>query len=168
VNEWKPDVVIRRMTLDDLTAVMRIDSLSLPTPWSERNFRYELIENPASQLLVAERSGKDAQILGFIGFWMLVDEAHISTIAVDPDHRRSGIGELLLRGAMQMAVPLGATLMTLEVRQSNFGAINLYAKQGFQITGRRRQYYRDNQEDAILMTLNNLREKITAMDGGGA
>jgi ribosomal-protein-alanine N-acetyltransferase len=168
VNEWKQDVVIRSMTLEDLSAVMRIDGLSLPTPWSERNFRHELIENPASRLLVAEGSRKDAQILGFIGFWMLVDEAHISTIAVDPEHRRRGIGTLLLHGAMQMAVPLGATLMTLEVRHSNFGAINLYAKQGFQITGRRRQYYRDNQEDAILMTLNNLREKITAMDGGGA
>jgi ribosomal-protein-alanine N-acetyltransferase len=168
VNEWKSDVVIRRMTLDDLPAVMRIDHLSLPTPWSERNFRHELIENPASQLLVAECSEKDAQILGFIGFWMLVDEAHISTIAVDPDHRRRGIGELLLCGAMQMAVPLGATMMTLEVRQSNFGAISLYAKQGFQVVGRRKQYYRDNQEDAILMTLNNLREMMTAMDGGGA
>ncbi|HEY69979.1 MAG TPA: ribosomal protein S18-alanine N-acetyltransferase [Anaerolineae bacterium] len=156
------------MTLDDLSAVMRIDGLSLPTPWSERNFRYELIDNPASQLIVAERSGDDAQILGFIGFWMLLDEAHISTIAVDPDHRRRGIGELLLRGAMQMAVPLGANMMTLEVRQSNSSAISLYAKHGFQVVGLRRQYYRDNQEDAILMTLTNLREKMTAMDGGGA
>jgi ribosomal-protein-alanine N-acetyltransferase len=161
-------VVIRSMTLDDLPAVMRIDGLSLPTPWSERNFRHELIENPASQLLVADRSGKDSQILGFIGFWMLVDEAHISTIAVDPDHRRRGIGELLLLGAMQAAIPLGATMMTLEVRESNFSAINLYTKQGFQIVGRRRQYYRNNQEDAILMTLDNLRERMAAMDGGGA
>ncbi len=155
------------MTLDDLTLVMHIDGLSLPTPWSERNFRYELLENPASQLLVAEASGKEAQVLGFIGFWMLVDEAHISTIAVHPDHRRRGIGELLLRGAMQMAIALGANLITLEVRQSNIGAINLYAKQGFQVVGRRREYYRDNHEDAILMTLTNLREKTTAMNGGG-
>ena len=167
MKAWKPDVVIRRMTLEDLPVVMHIDGLSLPTPWSERNFRYELIENPASQLLVAEASGKDAQVLGFIGFWMLVDEAHISTIAVHPDHRRRGIGELLLRGAMQMAIALGANLITLEVRQSNVGAINLYAKQGFQVVGRRREYYRDNHEDAILMTLTNLREKTTAMDGGG-
>ena len=167
MKAWKPDVVIRRMTLEDLPVVMHIDGLSLPTPWSERNFRYELIENLASQLLVAEASGKDAQVLGFIGFWILVDEAHISTIAVHPDHRRRGIGGLLLRGAIQMAIPLGANMITLEVRQSNIGAINLYAKQGFQVVGRRREYYRDNHEDAILMTLSNLREKMTAMDGGG-
>ena len=161
------EVVIRRMTLDDLAAVMHIDGLSLPTPWSERNFRFELIQNPASHLLVAESSREGAQILGFIGFWMLVDEAHISTIAVHPDHRRCGIGELLLSEAIQTAMPLGAALMTLEVRPSNVAAINLYTKHGFQIVGQRKQYYRDNQEDAILMTLTNLREEPAA-DGGGA
>jgi ribosomal-protein-alanine N-acetyltransferase len=160
------EVVIRRMTLDDLTAVMHIDGLSLPTPWSENNFRHELIKNPASHLLVAEGSAKDAEILGFIGFWMLVDEAHISTIAVHPNHRRRGIAELLLHAAIQTALPLGAALMTLEVRPTNSAAINLYTKHGFQIVGRRKRYYRDNQEDALLMTLNNLRE-MPAMDGGG-
>jgi len=153
-------VTVRGMTPDDVPAVMVIDRLSLRTPWSERSFQYELTENPASCLLLAEREGGIPKIVGFIGFWMLIDEAHISTIAVHPDCRRQGIGGILVREAIRQAIERGAELATLEVRQSNQGAISLYQKYDFEFTGRRVGYYRDNQEDAILMTRRDLQEKV--------
>lgn len=159
-------VIVRGITLDDVPAVMEIDRLSLPMPWSERSFHYELTENPASCLMLAEREGETPQIVGFIGFWMLIDEAHISTIAVHPDCRRQGIGGMLLLEAIRQAVARGAELVTLEVRQSNQGAIGLYQKHDFEFEGRRVRYYRDNREDAILMTRSDLREKVSAVDGG--
>ncbi len=166
MNEDLQPVVVRRMTMSDVPAVMEIDRMSLPTPWSERSFHYELAENPASCLLLAEQQGEITEIVGFLGFWMLVDEAHISTLAVHPNHRRKGIGGELLLEAIREAVTMGAEIVTLEVRQSNQSAINLYHKHGFDVVGRMVRYYRDNQEDAILMTLKDLRETIAAADGG--
>jgi ribosomal-protein-alanine N-acetyltransferase len=95
-------------------------------------------------------------ILGYIGFWYIVDEAHISTLAVHPSERRTGIGEGLLLHAMEDAESLGAEVVTLEVRGSNQPAIMLYQKFGFEIVGRRPRYYKDNGEDAILMLLKDL------------
>jgi len=97
---------------------------------------------------------------------MLIDEAHISTIAVHPDCRRQGIGGMLVREAIRQAMARGAKLATLEVRQSNQDAISLYQKHDFECVGRRDRYYRDNQEDAILMTRRDLQEKVSAADGG--
>jgi ribosomal-protein-alanine N-acetyltransferase len=166
VIENSQPVFVRGITLDDVPAVMEIDRLSLTTPWSERSFHYELTENPASCLILAERERDVTQIVGFIGFWMLIDEAHISTIAVHPDCRRQGIGGILLLEAIRQAIERGAELVTLEVRQSNQGAISFYQKHGFEFVGKRVRYYRDNQEDAILMTRRDLRERVSAADGG--
>jgi ribosomal-protein-alanine N-acetyltransferase len=96
-----------------------------------------------------------------VGFWFIVDEAHISTIAVHPDFRQHGIGEILLQWALREALHLDAQLVTLEVRVSNHKAINLYEKYGFEVVGRRAHYYRDNNEDALLMT------RINSDDSGG-
>jgi ribosomal-protein-alanine N-acetyltransferase len=166
VIENSQPVIVRGITLDDVPAVMEIDRLSLPTPWSERSFHYELTENPASCLLLAEREGEVPQIVGLIGFWMLIDEAHISTIAVHPDCRRQGIGGMLLLEAIRQAIARGAELASLEVRQSNQDAVSLYQKHGFEFVGRRVGYYRDNQEDAILMIRRDLQENVSAADGG--
>jgi ribosomal-protein-alanine N-acetyltransferase len=156
------------MVLDDLSAVLTIDRMSFPTPWSERSYRFELERNPASRLFVAESMGQDEYgIVGFVGYWLLVDEVHISTIAVHPDHRRMGIGEKMLINALEHAIGSGATLATLEVRVSNQAAVDLYHKHGFQIVGRRSKYYRDNNEDALLMTLTNLRHRLRTKSGGG-
>ena len=154
------EVVIRAMTLEDLPAVMEIDRLSFPLPWPERSFRYEVLENPASNMLVAGLPGsEDHRPIGFAGFWLIVDEAHISTIAVHPDWRRTGVGAELLVAVLDLADRLGAEMATLEVRVSNEAAVNLYRKFGFRIVGRRPRYYRDNDEDALLMTLRGLRHR---------
>jgi ribosomal-protein-alanine N-acetyltransferase len=91
-------------------------------------------------------------ILGYGGFWIMADEAHISTIAVRSEHRRRGVGELLLVAMMDRATELNAEVMTLEVRVSNTTAQNLYRKYGFHQVGLRRGYYSDNREDALIMT----------------
>ena len=157
-----PDgVSLRAMTVEDVPAVAAIDRLSFPLPWSENSFRSDLTTNPAAHLLVAEHTtGGTRRIAGYAGYWLVVDEAHLSTLAVDPALRRHGIGERILREAMRQAVRQGADLMTLEVRVSNDAARRLYAKLGFRDVGRRPHYYKDNLEDAILMTRDGLAEAV--------
>ncbi len=141
----------------DIETVIEIDRLSFSLPWSTRAYRLELTENPAAHLYVAViKKHTNEYILGYIGFWYIVDEAHISTLAVHPSERRTGIGEGLLTHAMEDAESIGAEVVTLEVRSSNQPAILLYQKFGFEVVGRRPRYYQDNGEDAILMTLSDL------------
>lgn len=94
----------------------------------------------------------ERQVVGYSGFWYILDEAHVSTIAVHPDWRGQGVGERLLVAMLEQALDLGAVTATLEVRVSNTPAQNLYRKYHFEVVGRRRRYYRDNGEDALLMT----------------
>jgi ribosomal-protein-alanine N-acetyltransferase len=95
-------------------------------------------------------------IVGFVGVWLLPDEAHIVTIATRESHRGRGIGEQLLISAIELAQEQGQPLVTLEVRVSNHAAINLYEKYGFEEVGRRRNYYSDNHEDALILTINSV------------
>ncbi len=95
-------------------------------------------------------------IVGFIGLWMLPDEAHIVTIAVRESHRRRGLGELLLITAIHLAQAKGQAMMTLECRVTNDAALALYRKYGFQEVGRRPQYYSDNREDALILTIDSV------------
>jgi ribosomal-protein-alanine N-acetyltransferase len=95
-------------------------------------------------------------VVGYGGFWMLYDEAHISTLAVGLEWRRRGIGELLLLTMLERAVDLQAEVTTLEVRTSNILAQNLYHKYRFQMVGLRRRYYSNNNEDAFIMTVENI------------
>jgi ribosomal-protein-alanine N-acetyltransferase len=136
-------------------------------PWPERSYRYELTKNPASNLLVAEIDGAiPAEVIGFIGCWLVADEVHISTIAVHPYHRRQGVGEKLLLAVLGWAVDRGAQIATLEVRVSNQTAIDLYKKQGFIFEGKKTGYYRDNNEDAYQMILEGLPSWYTERCGG--
>ena len=93
-----------------------------------------------------------APVVGYAGFWVMVDEAHISTVATHPQWLRQGIAQLLLIAMTERAAEIGARVMTLEVRVSNMGAQTLYRKFGFEVVGRRPQYYSDNREDALIMT----------------
>jgi [ribosomal protein S18]-alanine N-acetyltransferase len=143
---------IRRMKLDDVPAAHEIDVLSFSLPWPERSFRFELTENPTSRGWVAEKDGKVAAMLVL---WFIVDEAHIATIAVHPDFRRQGIGEQILLSALKAVQDEGARRAFLEVRAGNLAAQAMYKKYGFEVAGVRRGYYRDNNEDALLMNLEN-------------
>jgi ribosomal-protein-alanine N-acetyltransferase len=147
---------VRAMKMTDLRTVLDIDHLSFPLPWSERTYRYEIKENPSSYMYVVEiHEGRNLRVVGYVGFWFIVDEAHISTLAVHPDYRGHGIGELLLQTAINRAEKLNVRIVTLEVRISNQIAINLYRKYDFEVVGSRPRYYRDNNEEALLMTREN-------------
>ncbi len=164
------------MTEDDLDAVMAIEEMAFSLPWSARAYRYELKENDAAHLFVVRPRPSSAlssapvrllgrlrhrlgrvpihrmPLLGYACLWMVVDEAHISTIAVHPEWRRRGIGSLLLDTLLRHAQDQEAQVVTLEVRVSNTAAQALYATWGFQAVGRRRRYYSDTGEDALIMT----------------
>jgi len=158
VIETPQALTVRPMGLADIPSVRSIDHLSFALPWPESSYQYELSANRVSHMLVAEaESGGTLEVVGYIGFWLIVDEAHISTLAVHPDWRGQGIGRLLLRRGLNLAAESGAQLATLEVRRSNQAAIQLYREFGFSIVGRRPRYYRDNDEDALLMTLDEIR-----------
>lgn len=147
------NVLVRRMTLEDVPAVHEIDTLSFSLPWPERSFRFEIKENPSARGWVAEADGRIAAMLML---WLVVDEAHIATIATHPDFRRQGIGEQILLHALRAALAEGARRAFLEVRLGNTAAQTLYKKYGFNVDGRRPKYYRDNNEDALLMSLEGL------------
>jgi [ribosomal protein S18]-alanine N-acetyltransferase len=150
------NLLIRRMTLDDLPVVIQIDQISFSLPWPERSFRFELTENIASRCWVVE---VDERVVAMLVGWLLVDEIHIATIATHPNFRRQGIGRKLLSYALLRAQEEGAQTSFLEVRESNFAAQEMYRQFGYEATDRRRRYYKDNDEDAILMTLKSLRRE---------
>lgn len=150
---------IRRMTLQDVPVVTALDQISFSLPWPERSFRFELTDNQASRCWVAE---VDERVIGMIVGWLLVDEMHIATIATHPDCRRQGIASRLLSHTLLRAMEEGARSSFLEVRESNLAAQEMYRKFGYEVVGRRKRYYRDNDEDAILMSLGSLnRERLS-------
>jgi ribosomal-protein-alanine N-acetyltransferase len=151
-------VSVRPMREQDLQQVQAIDRLSFSMPWPESAYRFELRENPLSLLWVAEAALKSGleQVVGVIVVWLVVDEVHIATLAVHPDFRGRGIAKLLLVAALKAAIQRGLQSATLEVRANNEVAQRLYQQFGFQIVGRRPRYYRDNNEDALIMTASRL------------
>jgi len=146
---------LRSLRLSDLPAVITIEQNSFPTPTKEKSYRYELSENLLAhyQAATIRRANQEEQLLGYAGYWLIADEVHISIIAVDPQWRGRGLGELLLQNILNLAYEHAAALVTLEVRESNQAAQDLYLKYTFEIVGKRRHYYRDIGEDAILMTI---------------
>lgn len=140
---------LRRMGLEDLPAAMELDTLSLSKPWSEAVWRDELESPFGLYLALEERAGAGRSISGQIGVRYVVDELHVTTIAVRPGRRRRGYARALLDAALGAFAD--ARAVHLEVRPSNEPALALYDASGFVITGRRRRYYGD--EDALLMTL---------------
>ncbi len=146
-------MTIRKMALEDIDQVVAIDETSFSLPWPARSFHFEVTNNPASRSWVAEIEG---QVVGIMVAWMIVDEIHIATIATHNDFRRQGIGEKLLIHTLKSAKEEGALTSFLEVRESNHFARQMYNKFGYVEVGRRRHYYKDNGEDAILMSLDSI------------
>lgn len=155
--------IIRKMTLDDLGQVIAIDQASFSLPWPERSFRFEITDNPAARCWVAEAAGR---VVATLVLWLIVDEAHIATIASHPDFRRQSIGCAILVHALKAATEQGAKSVFLEVRASNLAAQAMYRKLGFVETVRRPRYYKDNGEDAVLMKLESLRLESLPLERG--
>ncbi len=153
-----PAFIIRPMTELDLDPVIKIDQASFSLPWPERAFKYEITSNENSIPLVAEVQKPDGEleIAGFIVVWLIIDEAHIGTIAVAEPYRHTGLGEAITREGLKRTRQRGALQAFLEVRRGNAAAIHLYEKLGFMVDGTRPRYYADNQEDAILMSLRSM------------
>lgn len=153
----------RPMQLTDVQRVHEIDQLSFAMPWSERSYRFELSENTNSVTWIAEmtqpaedETNAAAVIVGMIVVWAILDEAHVATIAIHPDYRNGGIGRGLLARGLLIAYERGARQAFLEVRRGNFTAQRLYERFGFKVVGERLRYYKDNNEDALLMTLDSI------------
>ena len=145
----------RLMTLDDLDAIMEIEHDAFAIPWSRRSFTEELTRNTCARFLVIEHEG---EIAGYGGMWFVVDEAHVTNIAIRADLRGQGLGKKLLEDMLQLAADSGMAFMTLEVRRSNERAQRLYRSHGFVDVGYRKRYYEDNHEDALIMTTLSLPE----------
>ena len=139
----------RKMTPDDVEAVYAIELATFPAPWTLDSFHYEMRENQFAHYIVAMND--DNKIIGFCGMWIVIDAAQITNVAVLEEARGLGIGEALMREAMQAAKDGGAEMMSLEVRVTNTVAQNLYRKLEFQDGGIRKGYYTDNGEDALVM-----------------
>ena len=141
------------MTVDDIPSVHGIERESFHVPWPDEAYRNELVTNRLASYVVA-RAG--AEVVGFAGLWVMVDEAHITTFAVHPRWRRRGVGQRLLLRLLELANDRRAREATLEVRLSNVPARRLYEKYGFRPVGIRPRYYSDNGEDALIMTTDAL------------
>ncbi|WP_096201974.1 ribosomal protein S18-alanine N-acetyltransferase [Bacillus sp. FJAT-45350] len=142
------EVSIRLMTVDDIDQVLVVEEDSFTVPWSRTAFYNEMTNNQFAQYLVIEADG---EIIGYCGVWIVIDEAHITNIAILSKYRGKKLGEALLLHAMELAKVYGSKKMTLEVRISNVVAQKLYEKLGFKPGGIRKKYYTDNFEDALVM-----------------
>jgi len=162
------DPTIEAMRPEDVEAVAEMERISFPTAWQAETFRRELA-NPIACYLVARCQGA---LAGYLGMWVVEDEAHIATLAVHPDLRRRGIATRLLRAALSEARRRGASRATLEVREGNHAARAMYEKYGFTAVALLRAYYPDTGEDGVVMWLNPIpppdEDAPPAAGGGGA
>lgn len=136
------------MIAEYLDQVLAIERVSFPSPWERSDFLNEIYNNDYAYYYVCLVNGR---VCGYAGLWLILDEVHITSIAVHPDWRRLGVGKTILHFLLQEASRLGADRVTLEVRVSNVAAQKLYERAGFTKAGLRKGYYNDTREDAIIM-----------------
>lgn len=151
------DVKFEEMRLEHLSQVMEIEKASFPSPWSRYSFVNEVMKNSFAYYIVAV---SDKNVVGYAGMWLILDEAHITSVAVHPHHRGNGIGRALMQEMVRRAAIMGINKMTLEVRPSNTAARHLYATLGFIERGVRKGYYADTREDAIIMWKDDISGKM--------
>ncbi len=143
-NRWAHYIVLRDKQITE-------ESVSVPTAEAEKPRRFFSLSFLPGRTTATVSSPALAAIVGFAGLWLMVDEAHVTTIAMHPNFRRRGLGEYMLASLIEIAYDIGAKWVTLEVRVTNYNAQNLYRKYGFREAGLRHRYYSDNQEDALIM-----------------
>lgn len=142
---------IRRMVIEDLDEIMALEELCFSVPWSRESFESEIQKNNLAHYFIIERENS---IVGYGGVWYIMDEGHITNVAIHPEYRKLGLGKLLVHEMIIQAKLSDINYLTLEVRVSNMPAITLYERIGFEKAGTRPKYYTDNQEDALIMWLN--------------
>lgn len=147
------DIDILSLKLEHIDSVLVIDTLCFPTPWSRESFQKEIENNKFARYIIAK---KGDVVIGYAGMWLILDEGHITNIAVHPEYRGIGAGKLLLEALIEICRIESINSITLEVRKSNIVAQSLYKKYGFVEEGIRKEYYGDNREDAIIMWKHNI------------
>jgi ribosomal-protein-alanine N-acetyltransferase len=147
------DIIINKMKKCDIEQVIIVENLSFAIPWSHQSFINELIYNKFAHYHVAKHANN---VIGYSGLWKVIDEGHITNIAVHPDFRRQGIASAILRNLITFSRDNAINSLTLEVRKSNTAAQYLYKNFGFVDAGIRKAYYADTNEDAIVMWNRNL------------
>jgi len=140
----------------DVPKVHAIEEATFKSPWSLESFEKEMTSNTCARYLVAE---KDGVVIGFAGIWVIMEEGHITNVAISEKERGRGYGKLLTQALLQYAANLSVQYVTLEVRRSNLRAQKLYTDLGFVAVGYRKRYYEDNGEDALLMVSEHLPAK---------
>jgi len=141
---------IRKAEAKDVKPLAELDQRCFAVPWSEQSFEEDVVKNPLAFYLVAESD--QGELLGYAGIWMIVGEGHITNVAANPEYRRKGIAKAILTQLFDICENQhGIDAFTLEVRPSNDPAIALYESFGFETAGRRKGYYEDNGEDALIM-----------------
>ena len=146
------ELIIRPFDNGDIDDIYDVEINSFTDPWSQESFRDELRNNVANYLVGCI----DNKVIGYVGAWFILDEAHITNVAVKPEFRRQGIANRLILEFINLAKKNNITSVTLEVRASNIAAQILYKNFGFVEQGLRKRYYADNNEDAIIMWLRNI------------
>jgi len=146
-NQVAP-LVIERMTPSDIPVVQSIEREIFTTPWPKSAYYRELASDKISYYIVLRR---DNEIIGYAGMWRMYDEAHVTTIGVKASEQGKGYGRVLFATLVQAAYDSGVKWISLEVRTSNDRAIKMYEEFGLKVVGRRKGYYSDNNEDAIVM-----------------
>ena len=148
-----PPYTLREMRPSDIKAVMTIEQVVFPTPWKASAYEYEVTRNRLAhyQVLLVNQGDQPRQLIGYSGTWTLVDELHVSTIAVHRAWQGRGLGELLFLNMVTLAYNMPVTVVTLEVRRGNLAAQALYRKYRLEVVGERRRYY-EGREDALIMT----------------
>jgi len=143
------DITLRFLTPEDLDQLEELEQKSFSLPWSRESYLYELTQNPIARYFGLFQGDR---LLAFCGLWLIADEGHISNVATDPEFRRRGLGEKLMRSVAVWAMAHGAVFLTLEVRSQNDPAKKLYEKLGFTVQGCRKDYYDEPKDDALIMT----------------
>ncbi|MEH1890372.1 MAG: ribosomal protein S18-alanine N-acetyltransferase [Nostoc sp.] len=149
------DLEIKLLTPENLSAILELDQACFGGLWTLEGYKREL-DSPNSDLLGLFSWFSTRSLLGIGCFWSILEEAHITILAVHPQYHRQGLGAALLYSLIKTACDRGLERATLEVRASNLAAISLYQKFGFKTAGRRRRYYQDNGEDALILWMSDL------------
>jgi [ribosomal protein S18]-alanine N-acetyltransferase len=145
------------LTADLLSQAVALDQRCLGGLWTLEGYQRE-IDSPNSDLWILQTQGAEGESIGLGCLWVILEEAHITVLAIDPRYQRQGLGQALLWALLASAHQRGLEWATLEVRTSNQAAVSLYQKFGFQEVGKRRSYYQDNGEDALILWRKGLQQ----------